>query len=128
ASGYLYGAALTWNLFEGSKRFGKTQKSKAEFNKANLELEQYRADSQLELNKARRLFQDAKNNLKLTELALEQSREALRIRTNRFTEGLERTTDLLNTETQFSQKQLEYFNTVFQHNYALAYLQFLTKN
>ncbi|TXD69501.1 TolC family protein [Aequorivita lipolytica] len=128
ADGYLFGAALTWNLFEGSKRFGKTQKSKAEFNKANLELEQYKAESQLELNKAKRMFQDAKNNLKLTELALEQSKEALRIRTNRFTEGLERTTDLLSAETQFSQKQLEYFNTVFQHNYALAYLQFLTKN
>ncbi len=128
ANGYLYGAALTWNLFEGSKRFGKTQKSKAEFNQANLELDQYKAESQLELNKAKRMFQDAKNNLNLTELALEQSKEALRIRTNRFKEGLERTTDLLSAETQFSQKQLEYFNTVFQHNYALAYLQFLTKN
>ncbi|WP_271393802.1 TolC family protein [Aequorivita sinensis] len=128
ANGYLFGAALTWNLFEGSKRFGKTQKSKAEFNQANLELDQYKAESKLELNKAKRMFQDAKNNLKLTELALEQSKEALRIRTNRFTEGLEKTTDLLMAETQFSQKQLEYFNTVFQHNYALAYLQFLTKN
>ena len=128
ANGYLFGAALTWNLFEGSKRFGKTQKSKAELNKANLELEQYKAESQLELNKAKRMFQDAKNNLNLTELALEQSKEALRIRTNRFAEGLEKTTDLLMAETQYSQKQLEYFNTVFQHNYALAYLQFLTKN
>lgn len=128
ANGYLFGAALTWNLFEGSKRFGKSQKSKAEFNKASLELDQYKAESQLELNKAKRMYQDAKNNLKLTELALEQSKEALRIRTNRFTEGLEKTTDLLMTETQFSQKQLEYYNTVFQHNYALAYLQFLTKN
>jgi outer membrane protein TolC len=128
ANGYLFGAALTWNLFEGSKRFGKTQKSKAEFNKANLELEQYKAESQLELNKAKRMFQDAQNNLILTELALEQSKEALRIRTNRFKEGLEKTTDLLSAETQYSQKQLEYFNTVFQHNYALAYLQFLTKN
>jgi outer membrane protein TolC len=128
ANGYLFGASLSWNLFEGSKRFGKTQKSKAEFKKANLELEQYKAESQLELNKARRMLQDAQNNLKLTELALEQSKEALRIRTNRFKEGLEKTTDLLMAETQFSQKQLEYFNTVFQHNYALAYLQFLTKN
>jgi outer membrane protein TolC len=128
ANGYLFGAALTWNLFEGSKRFGKTQKSKAEFNKAAIELDQYKSESQLELNKAKRMFQDAQNNLKLTELALEQSKEALRIRTNRFTEGLEKTTDLLMAETQFSQKQLEYFNTVFQHNYALAYLQFLTKN
>ena len=93
-----------------------------------MELEQYKAESQLELNKAKRMFQDAQNNLILTELALEQSKEALRIRTNRFKEGLEKTTDLLSAETQYSQKQLEYFNTVFQHNYALAYLQFLTKN
>ncbi|WGF91568.1 TolC family protein [Aequorivita marisscotiae] len=127
ANGYLFGAALTWNLFEGSKRFGKTQKSKAEFNKANLELEQYKAESQLEVNKAKRMYQDAKNNLTLTELALEQSKEALRIRTNRFKEGLERTTDLLSAETQYSQKQLEYYSTVFQHNYALAYLRFLTE-
>lgn len=128
ANGYLFGAALTWNLFEGSKRFGKIQKSKAEFKKAAIQLDQYKTESQLELNKAKRMFQDAKNNLKLTELALEQSKEALRIRTNRFKEGLEKTTDLLIAETQFSQKRLEYFNTVFQHNYALAYLQFLTKN
>ncbi len=128
AGGYLIGAALTWNLFEGSKRFGKTQKSKAEFHKAQLELDQYKSESQLELNKAKRMYLDAQNNLKLTELALEQSKEALRIRTNRFTEGLEKTTDLLAAETQYSQKQLEYFNTVFQHNYALAYLQFLTKS
>lgn len=128
ANGYLFGAALTWNIFEGSKRFGKTQTSKAEFNKANLELDQYKSESKLEINKAERMFTDAKNNLRLTEMALEQSEEALRIRTNRFKEGLERTTDLLMAETQFSQKQLEYFNTVFQHNYALAYLQFLTKN
>lgn len=128
ANGYLFGAALRWNLFEGSKRFGKTQKSKAEFNKATLELEQYKAESQLELNKAKRMYRDAKNNLRLTELALEQSKEALRIRTNRFKEGLEKTTDLLTAETQYAQKQLEYLNTVFQHNYALAYLEFLTKN
>ena len=74
------------------------------------------------------MFQDARNNLKLTELALRQSEEALRIRTNRFKEGLEKTTELLMAETLYSQKQLEYFNTVFQHNYALAYLEFLTKN
>lgn len=128
ANGYFFGAALTWNVFEGSKRFGKMQKSKAEFNKASFELDEYKSESKLEINKAERMFTDAKNNLRLTEMALEQSEEALRIRTNRFREGLERTTDLLMAETQFSQKQLEYFNTVFQHNYALAYLQFLTKN
>ena len=127
ANAYLVGVSLTWDIFQGSKRVGKTQKSRAQYTKANLELEEYKSESQLELNKAKRMFQDAKNNLKLTELALQQSEEALRIRTNRFKEGLEKTTELLMAETLYSQKQLEYLNTVFQHNYALAYLEFLTK-
>ena len=128
SNGYLVGVSLTWDIFQGSKRIGKTQKSRAEYTKANLEFEEYKSESHLELNKAKRMFQDARNNLKLTELALRQSEEALRIRTNRFKEGLEKTTELLMAETLYSQKQLEYFNTVFQHNYALAYLEFLTKN
>ena len=127
ANAYLVGVSLTWDIFQGSRRVGKTQKSRAQYTKANLELEEYKSESQLELNKAKRMFQDAKNNLKLTELALQQSEEALRIRTNRFKEGLEKTTELLMAETLYSQKQLEYLNTVFQHNYALAYLEFLTK-
>ena len=128
SNGYLVGVSLSWDIFQGSKRVGKTQKSRADYTKASLELEDYKSESQLELNKAKRMYQDAKNNLNLTELSLQQSEEALRIRTNRFKEGLEKTTELLMAETLFSQKQLEYFNTVFQHNYALAYLDFLTTN
>lgn len=127
ANGYLFGAELKWNIFEGSKRFGKAQKSKAEYEKSKLELSQYKAESQVELNKAKRMLQDAKNNLELTSLALQQSKESLRIRTNRFEQGLEKTTELLMAETQYSQKQLEYYATIFQHNYALAYVIFLTK-
>ena len=127
ANGYLVGAQLSWDLFQGSKRFGKVQKSKAEFEKSKLEYKQYVAQSNLELNKAKRTLSDAENKLRLTALALEQSEESLRIRTNRFKEGLEKTSDLLMTETQFAQKQLEYFQTIFEYNYAQAYLQFLTK-
>jgi outer membrane protein TolC len=126
SDGYLFGAELKWNILEGSKRFGKAQKSKAEFEKSKLELEQYKTKSQVELNRAMRMLQDAQNNLELTALSLEQSLESLRIRTNRFEQGLEKTTDLLMAETQYAQKQLEYYATIFQHNYALAYVQFLT--
>ena len=127
ANGYLIGAELKWNIFEGSKRFGKTQKSKAEYEKSKLELHQYKAESQVELNRAMRLLQDAKNNLELTSLAMQQSEESLRIRTNRFEQGLEKTSDLLNAETQFSQKKLEYYTTIYNYNYALAYVKYLTK-
>ena len=128
ANGYLFGAQLSWNILEGTKRFGKAQKSKAEFEKSKLQLEQYVSKSNLEFNKAKRMMLDAENKLKLTELALQQSEESLRIRTNRFKEGLEKTSDLLITETQYAQKQLEYYQTIFEYNYAQAYLNFLTKS
>ena len=127
ANGYTFGAQLSWDLFQGSKRFGKAQKSKSEFEKSKLEMEQYVSQSNLELNRAKRMMKDAENKLNLTQLALQQSEESLRIRTNRYEEGLERTTDLLMAETQYVQKQLEYYQTIFEYNYAQAYLQFLTK-
>ena len=127
ANGYLIGAQLNWNVFEGSKRFGKIQKSKAEYERSKLQYDQYLSQSNLEFNKAKRMLIDAENKLKLTKLALQQSEESLRIRTNRFKQGLEKTSDLLMVETQYSQKKLEYYQTIFEYNYAQAYLNFLTK-
>jgi len=127
ANGYTFGAQLSWNIFQGSKRFGKAQKSRAEFEKSKLEYDQYVSQSNLELNKAKRNLLDAENKLKLTALALEQSEESLRIRSNRFKEGLEKTSELLLAETQYAQKQLEYYQTIFEYNYAQAHLKFLTK-
>ena len=51
ANGYLFGAQLSWNILEGTKRFGKAQKSKAEFEKSKLQLEQYVSQSNLELTR-----------------------------------------------------------------------------
>ena len=128
ANGYLIGAQLSWDIFQGSKRFGKAQKSKAEFEQSKLEYTQYVSKSNLELNKVKRQLIDARNRLELTALAVEQSKESLRIRKNRFKEGLEKTSDLLVAEVQFAQKQLEYYQTIFEYNYTQTYLEFLTKN
>lgn len=127
ANGYIFGAQLSWNILEGTKRFGKAQKSRSEFEHSKLEYDQYLSQSHLELNKAKRMLSDAENSLTLTALALEQSKESLRIRKNRFKEGLEKTTDLLLADAQYAQKQLEYYQTIYAYNYAQAYVQFLTK-
>jgi outer membrane protein TolC len=127
AKGYLVGAQLSWNVFDGFKNIGKTQKSKAELDKAEISLHQYKNQSQLEYNKAKRQLKDVENKLALTSLAVEQSKEALRIRTNRFKEGLEKSSDLLVSETKYLQKELEYLQTVFNYNFTKAYVAFLTK-
>ena len=128
ANGYLIGAQLSWDIFQGSKRFGKAQKSKSEFEQSKLEYNQYVSKSNLELNKAKRQLEDAKNRIELTSLAVKQSEESLRIRKNRFEEGLEKTSDLLLAESKYAQKQLEYYQTIFEYNFTERYLEFLTKN
>lgn len=127
ANGYLFGVQLSWTILDGTKRFGKAQKSKATYEKAKIEYQQYVSKSTLEFKKSNRALLDAKNNLTLSLLALKQSKESLRIRTNRFKQGLEKTTDLLNAETQYAQKQLSYSQAIYNYNYAQAYLKYLTK-
>ena len=127
AKGYLVGAQLSWTLFDGFKSIGKMEKSKAEFQKSEIETQQYKAKSQLELNKTNRQLKDAENKVNLSNLALEQSQEAYRIRSNRFTQGLEKTTDLLQSETLMFQKELEFLQAVFEYNFTQNYLHFLTK-
>lgn len=127
ANGYTIGAQLSWNLFDGYKSIGKFEKSKVEFQKAETEAEQYKKQSQLELNKTNRQLADAQNKVALSKLAFEQTQESFRIRQNRFAQGLEKTSDLLMTETQTAQKELEYLQAVFEYNFTKMYLDFLTK-
>jgi outer membrane protein TolC len=127
AKGYLVGAQLSWSVFDGFKSIGKLEKAKADYQKSSFESQQYKAQSQLELSKTNRQLKDAENKVNLSKLALEQSLEAYRIRSNRFTQGLEKTTDLLQSETQMAQKELEFLQAVFEYNFTKEYAQFLTK-
>ena len=125
ASGYLVGIQLSWNVFDGLKSKSEQVKYKSEADKVKLEVEQYTKQSQLEMNKAYRQMIDANNKVSTSKLAWEQSKEAYRIRKNRFDQGLEKPADLLNAETFMSQKELEYYQSVYEYNSATEYYQFL---
>lgn len=127
ASGYIVGAQLSWNIFDGSRTYGKVEKSKAEFQKAQFENNQYKSKEQMELDKTIRQLNDLENKVRLTSTALEQSEEVYRIRKDRFAEGLEKTADLLAAETKYYQKELEYRQSIFEYNLTKEYLRFLTK-
>ncbi len=126
ANGYLIGAQLSWDVFDGYKRIGKTQKQKADYDKASINLEQYKHKSQLELSKTKENLLLVENSLILTNLAVEQSKEELRIRRNRYNQGLEKSSDLLNSETKYLQKQLENLKTIYNYNLTKEYLTFLS--
>jgi outer membrane protein TolC len=127
ANGYLAGIQLSWNVFDGLKSKSEQEKYKAERSKAQTEIEQYSKQSQLELNKASRQIEDVISKVNFTKQAWEQSKEAYRIRKNRYDQGLEKSADLLSAETLMSQKELEYQQAVFEYNVAWEYQQFLEK-
>lgn len=126
ANGYLAGLQLSWNVFDGLKSKSDQEKYKAELTKAQTEIEQYSKQSELELKKASRQVSDADNKVTLTKLAWEQSQEAYRIRKNRYDQGLEKSADLLMSETTMAQKELEYQQAIFEYNVALEYFKFLS--
>lgn len=127
ANGYTVGAQLSWNLFDGYKSLAKMEKAKVEYQKSIEEAAQYKAQSNLEWKRTSRQLNDAKNKVELAKLALQQAQEAYRIRQNRFEQGLEKTTELLLSETQVLQKELEHLQAIFEYNFTNQYLQFLTK-
>ncbi len=126
ARGYTIGASLSWDVFKGSQRFAQLKKGKANADKAQLQFEEYLVKSEMELDRTRRMLADAENRLRSSELAVQQSAESLQIRTNRFKEGLEKTSDVLMAEARYAQQELNYYQTVYEYNYAIAYHTFLT--
>ena len=125
AQNFYVGASLNWNLFEGGSRIAKNQQMKAQYEKAKLEAEDYKASANVELQKAKRNLQEAENQLNRNALSLEQAQEAFQIRKNRFDEGLERSTDLLSAEVQLANQELLYNQSIFEFNLAQLQVQFL---
>lgn len=126
ADNYMIGVQLSWSLFNGNQNRKDIQKSKAELEGAEIAYQNYKTQSQTELNKAHRAIETALAKITLTEKALQQAKESYRIRKNRFVEGLEKTTDLLKDETQVETKNLDYLQALFQLKTAVYYLDFLT--
>jgi outer membrane protein TolC len=127
AEGYLIGVQLSWNIFDGYKSIGKLEKSRAEYNHSGLELEQYKSQSQMELSVANRKVFDAFNTVNNKRSGFLQSKEAYRIRSDRFAQGLEKANDLLQSETQSSMKELEYYQSIYEYNLSKLNFEFLSK-
>lgn len=125
ANNYMVGASMKWDLFSGYKNRGSVQQAGARLQEARYQYQDYLSQSQIRLNEAKRRTSLAYRQVRSKELAREQAAEALRIRTNRFREGLEKTADLLMAEALASQKKLEYIQSVYQYREAIFQLELL---
>lgn len=125
ANNYMIGAALSWDLFKGYKNIGKIKKAKAELQLQELDYQDYIEQNNLEIKQAQRSLRLSFQKIETGRIAKEQSDEALRIRSNRFKQGLEKMTDLIQSESLSASKNLEYLNAIYRYHMAKFYLEFL---
>ncbi|TLX71519.1 TolC family protein [Labilibacter sediminis] len=113
---WMVGLKLQWKIFNGGQNIGKLNKTKAEFTLAELSYNEYLYKSNMELSQAKRDIALRESQLFTYQMATNQAKESLRIRTNRYEEGLERTSDLLMAEAKFAESELKYLNAIYNYN------------
>lgn len=125
---YTIGATLRWNLFNGFEKAGKVMQSKAELNRLNTALMQKREEQKLEIRKAERTFQQAQKQLQLARASIEQSRENFRIRSDRYEQGLEKTSDLLAAEAGLLRSRMQRLQALYNIYESVAKLEMIYEN
>lgn len=125
ADNYTIGASLRWDLFKGLLNVGKVARNKAQYRKAELMYEQKQIQHRSDIKQAKRSIDEAIQTLALSEAALEQSKEDVRIRSDRFEQGLEKTSDVLQSEVKHLKTELERLQAMYQYYMSVAQLEFL---
>ena len=125
ANNYMVGASLSWNIFSGYKNAGAVQKANAQLNEARLNYQDYLSQSQIRINSTKRKMELNYKQIESSKRAKEQAQESPRIRTDRYRQGLEKTTDLLIAETLTSQKKLEYIQSIYNYRQSVFEMELL---
>lgn len=123
--GFLLGIQASINIFDGLKNKTTIQKNKIEVIKNEVSLADLIAQNEMELAHSKRQLTAAQDKINLAKTAIEQSKEALRIKMDRYAEGLEKTTDILNAETVLYHKEMGYIQALYEYHSAYSQINML---
>jgi outer membrane protein TolC len=124
ASSWAVGFQLQWQVFDGLGNFGRSKKAKAESQAVSVQSREAEEKAKMEVRQARRAVQSAQQRVGVAQSAVKQAGESLRIVEERFGEGLEKTSDLLDKEVMLTNARLRYLKARHDHAIAASELQF----
>jgi outer membrane protein TolC len=124
---WMVGAKLSWTLFGGFEQVGGAQAAAAARRRADLAVRDQALLNAVDLAAARRDLTAARRRLDRAATAVAQAEESLRIRTDRFGEGLARTADVLQAEATLAQQRLRRLQALYAHTLARYRLELLTE-
>jgi outer membrane protein TolC len=96
---WMFMASLKWNLFDGNRSRAGVAEARHMAEAAGAAEKQYANGVRLEVRKAQAGLDAATERIRVTEAAVEQAEESLRILRNRYSSGMATVTDLLHAET-----------------------------
>ncbi|HKI79450.1 MAG TPA: TolC family protein [Ignavibacteriaceae bacterium] len=125
AKNWMIGLNLQWNIFNGFQNVATIQKSAAELDQAEIEYRKALMQGQNEINEAFRDLETARTKVNLAKTSADQSDESLKITRDRYEKGLEKTTDLVNSQTAASEAHLKYLQAVYFYNVSVFKIEFM---
>ncbi|MBK8956518.1 MAG: TolC family protein [Saprospiraceae bacterium] len=122
---YLAGIQLQWDLFNGNARNYEAKKQKIEIEKAKAEMDLALDQAQLEINQAANEWMLSLEEISVSEKVVTLAEENRKIISDRFKQGLEKVTDVLNADLVYFDKKLKVMESISRHNKMIYKLEFL---
>jgi outer membrane protein TolC len=118
----IYAATLgvRFNIFEGNATSARLRQAVARRSQDEARLYDLTAQLRLELATATRDATVAKERIGVTEQAISQADENVRINSNRYVEKVGTATELLDAQTLLTQTRVDYYTALYDYQVALA--------
>jgi len=118
-SGWIAGAQVRWNLFDGQLTHGKVMEAKARYERAQLDVDESGRQIELEVRTAHFNFVEEREVLESQKMVQEQAQEALRLAEARHAAGAGTLLDVLSAQTALTQARTTQVEAL--HDYAVAH-------
>jgi outer membrane protein TolC len=122
-SGWNAGAQVSWNLFDGELTRGKVIQAQAQFERAQIDVEETRRNIELDVRTAYSNFIKAKEVLDSQKTVQEEAEEALRQADVRLAAGTGTQLDVLDAQTALTQARTTEIQSLHDYSVARARLQ-----
>lgn len=121
SSDYIFGASLTFNLFDGGRHARITQ-ARAAKTMATAEQQHLANQIRLEIIQSYQEYRSALERLKVVTRTIDQASETLRIVRNRYREGLTTITEVLRAENALVRARMNLIGARYEHYIGYARL------
>jgi outer membrane protein TolC len=116
--GWIAGVQVSWNIFDGLRTRGLIEQTRAEYERAGVDVADTGRRIELEVRTAYSNFLEADETMKSQETVVAEAEEALRLATARSDAGTGTQLDVLSAQTALTQARVTQIQAV--HDYAVA--------